>query len=140
MRQVFNSRSKVLESSYVTKFSVCTLCFHNLTRLFVPAVGSRWYTADRMHMMKGGKNDSILILNINTITDYYSEDELGDSFQNIPTLINDFLQKNPGGIVTISEKYFPKNFSGKLIPVKKIGIWQFLTVNFGIQQTNQLHS
>jgi len=75
----------------------------------------------------GGKNDSILLLSINTIGDYFTEEELGSSFENIPTKINEFVQKNPGAIVSFSKTYMPKTFAGKLIEVNNVGVWEFLS-------------
>lgn len=75
----------------------------------------------------GGANDTILIFSINTISEYYTDEEIGGNFENIPQLINDFTVKNPNAIISFSEKYFPKKFSGIIIPIKNIGVWQFLT-------------
>lgn len=75
----------------------------------------------------GGKNDSIILLSINNLSEYYTEEELGASFEFIPAKVNDFVEKHPGAIVSFSKKYMPQNFKGKYIKVKNVGVWEFLT-------------
>jgi phosphate transport system permease protein len=75
----------------------------------------------------GGKNDSILLLSINNLSEYYTEEELGASFEFIPAKVNDFVEKHPGAIVSFSKTYMPQKFQGKYIEVKNVGVWQFLT-------------
>jgi phosphate transport system permease protein len=74
----------------------------------------------------GGNNDTIILLTINEIPNYYSEEEMGAELENLPTLISDFVSKNSGALVFISDKYISTEFNGHLIPVKNITVKEFV--------------
>jgi phosphate transport system permease protein len=75
----------------------------------------------------GGNNDSIILLMVSEIGNYYSEEELGANFEYLPQRINDFVQQHPGVIAYISKTYITGDFRGKIIPVHKISVGEFLT-------------
>ena len=75
----------------------------------------------------GGRNDSIILLTINDIPNYYSEEEMGGEFENLPYLINDFIVKNSGALIFISENYIPPDFAGHLIPIHNITVREFIS-------------
>ena len=74
----------------------------------------------------GGLNDTIILLTINEIPNYYSEEEMGAELENVPALISDFISKNSGALVFLSDRYIPPEFNGHLIPVKNITIKEFI--------------
>jgi phosphate transport system permease protein len=74
----------------------------------------------------GGNSDSIKIFTLSDAATIFTEDELGADFQNLPQKIDEYIVSNPGVIACFSSIYFPKNFHGKPIPVKKIGVSEFL--------------
>ena len=74
----------------------------------------------------GGLNDTIILLTINEIPNYYSEEEMGAELENVPALISDFISKNSGVLVFLSDRYIPPEFNGHLIPVKNITIKEFI--------------
>ena len=74
----------------------------------------------------GGSNDSILLLTTDEISKYYTEDELGSNYENLPAKVDECLAAHPGMIAYFSKTYIPKNFHGRIIPVKKITIFEFL--------------
>ncbi|MBK7213621.1 MAG: phosphate ABC transporter permease subunit PstC [Bacteroidales bacterium] len=74
----------------------------------------------------GGAKDSIILFTTNDITNYYSEEELGSSLENLPAKLNDFILENPGAIMYISSKSLPPNFAGHKLAVKKIGVADFV--------------
>jgi phosphate transport system permease protein len=57
---------------------------------------------------------------------YYTEEQLGSNFENLPAKINEFISTHPGAIAFFSESFMPKDFHGRIIPVKKITIKEFL--------------
>lgn len=75
----------------------------------------------------GGTNDSILILTINTISHYFTEEDLGSSFEFMPQKVNQFIDQNPGAILYFAESYIPGDFKGRRVPVKNVGLAAFLT-------------
>ena len=75
----------------------------------------------------GGIQDSIVLFSINYISDYFSDDELGDNFQNLPHKIDSLLASNPGMIAIVSKKYLSGDFHGKFLEIDKITIWSFLS-------------
>ncbi|MBK5285751.1 MAG: phosphate ABC transporter permease subunit PstC [Bacteroidia bacterium] len=75
----------------------------------------------------GGKNDSITLFRIDNIENYFSEDQLGDSFQHVPALLSQLVDSISGIIAFIPEKYVTKNFSGKVIPIKNVSVIRFLS-------------
>ncbi len=74
----------------------------------------------------GGNNDTIKLLTINEIPNYFTEEEMGPDMKNLPSLIDKLIRENPGAIVFISEKYIPVNFNGYILNVKNISPKEFI--------------
>jgi phosphate transport system permease protein len=74
----------------------------------------------------GGKDEKIVLFKVDDITDYYSDEELGKDFENLPACINDFIRNHDGVIAFFSDTYLPDNFVGKDIEVDKISVSEFL--------------
>lgn len=74
----------------------------------------------------GGSSDSIIRFRMEDITDYYSEEEIGASFEHLPEKISELVSKNPGMIAFFSRKYLDDNFKGKIIETEKITAANFL--------------
>lgn len=74
----------------------------------------------------GGNNDTIILLTINEIPNYYSEEEMGTDFEHLPGLIDKLIQQNSGAIVFISDNYIPDYFHGRLLDVKNISPGEFI--------------
>jgi phosphate transport system permease protein len=74
----------------------------------------------------GGNNDTITLLTINEIPNYYTEEEMGAEMENLPVLINKLIQENTGAMVFISDKYIPADFNGYILPVKNISPKEFV--------------
>ena len=51
-----------------------------------------------------------MLLTINEIPNYYTEEEMGAEMENLPMLVDKLIQENPGAIVFISENYMPPGF------------------------------
>lgn len=73
----------------------------------------------------GGNNDSIILFTINQISDFYTEEELGENLEYLPEKINEIVANNPGIIAFVPEKYLAKNLNGHIVPVKKIQLSEF---------------
>ncbi|HEY9125343.1 MAG TPA: phosphate ABC transporter permease subunit PstC [Bacteroidales bacterium] len=74
----------------------------------------------------GGKDDSIIIFSLNDITNYYTEEELGADLEFMPDKINELIGSHTGIIAYMHSSSLPKNFKGKHIEIKKIGLFDFL--------------
>ena len=77
----------------------------------------------------GGNNDSIVLLTINEIPNYFTEEEMGAEFENLPVLIDHLVQENKGAIVFISDNYIPKDFHGRLLDIENISLKEFIFGN-----------
>lgn len=75
----------------------------------------------------GGANDSIILFDINQITDYYGEEQLGSNFENMPALIDHLIDSIPGMIAVYPEKYHLKEAKSKTLNVAKNNIPDFFT-------------
>ncbi len=74
----------------------------------------------------GGPNEKIVLINIDDISDYYTEIQLGKDFENLHFCINDYINKHKGVIAFFSESSLPKKFLGKVINIDNIKLSEFL--------------
>ncbi len=75
----------------------------------------------------GVKDVPIVLFRTSDITNYYTEEELGENFENFPTKIDELITKTPGIIAFFSDKYKSKNFAGRELDIDKIKVWEFLS-------------
>lgn len=75
----------------------------------------------------GGKDQPIILFRTSDITEYYSDEELGDDFEFFPVKLNELIKKTPGIIAFFSETYKAKDFSGKELELDKIKVFEFLS-------------
>jgi phosphate transport system permease protein len=74
----------------------------------------------------GGNNDSILLFTLSEVGNIFTEEELGSDFQNLPQKIDEYVASTPGVIAYFSNSNIPKDFHGRTIPIKKIGVREFI--------------
>src|SRR3990172_9440704 len=75
----------------------------------------------------GGKKDSIILLRIDDIGNYFTEEQLGDTFQFLPQCIDKLVDSIPGIIAFVPEKYLDKNFSGRKLSMENISVGSFFS-------------
>ncbi|MEI6124776.1 MAG: phosphate ABC transporter permease subunit PstC [Bacteroidota bacterium] len=75
----------------------------------------------------GGKDDSIILFTINDLSTYFTDEELGANFENLPSKINELIKTNPGILAYLSDKYVPKQLQGHVVPLSNISIKDFVT-------------
>ena len=63
----------------------------------------------------GGKEEPIELVRLSDMTKYYTEAELGASFENIPAKASELTSKHPGIILFLPKQYITKNFNGTLL-------------------------
>ena len=73
-----------------------------------------------------GMDQDILIFRFSDLTNYYSEEELGDEFQYVPEKISELVAKEPGIIAFFPKQYLlEKGFQGRVLPEEKITPGEF---------------
>src|ERR1051325_3863447 len=75
----------------------------------------------------GGKEDSIILFRIDDISNYFTDEQLGDSLQFVPQRISELTDSLSGIIAFIPEKYIDKNFRGRKLDMKKISVGSFIS-------------
>ena len=75
-----------------------------------------------------GKDEEILVFRFSDLTQYYSEEELGDEFQYVPDKISELVSKEPGIIAFFPQQYLAKDFRGTVLPEEKISLSDFFKV------------
>ena len=74
----------------------------------------------------GGNDEEISLLTIDDVANYYTEEELGADFENLPAKLDELIASKPEVLASFSDKYIPKNFHGRILPVSKISISEFM--------------
>ncbi len=75
----------------------------------------------------GGNDIEISPKTIDDLASLFTEEELGEGFKNLASLIEKYVEENPGVIASIPESYLKQDFKGKLIPLKKVSVKEFLS-------------
>ena len=63
----------------------------------------------------GGLEEEIIVFRLNDITNYFSDEELGEEFEFVSARISQLLEENRGIVAFIPKEYVSENFSGKEI-------------------------
>ncbi len=74
----------------------------------------------------GGKDDSIILFRMDDIGNYFTEEQLGDTFQFVPQCLAKLVDSIPGIIAYIPSKYFNKDFPARELPMEKITVGSFI--------------
>ena len=63
----------------------------------------------------GGKDQEIEVVRLSDLTNYYTEEELGANFENIPAKASELTSMHPGIILFLPKEYVLKPFNGTLL-------------------------
>ncbi len=74
----------------------------------------------------GGKDMPIRTFTINDISEFYSDEELGESFENVPELVAKLISENPGMVAFVADKYVQQGVPMKQVEIEKIDPGNFL--------------
>jgi phosphate transport system permease protein len=74
----------------------------------------------------GGNDEDIDVFTIDEVSSYYTEEELGSDFQNLPQKVNEYVSTHPSVIAYFADSYVPKEFKATIIPIKKISVKDFI--------------
>jgi phosphate transport system permease protein len=73
----------------------------------------------------GGKPDSIVLFRLEDISNFYSDEEIGENFEGLPSCINRLVDSLPDIIAFFPEKYLAKDFKGKQLEIDKVSLKEF---------------
>lgn len=68
----------------------------------------------------GGENENILIFRLNDLTNYVTEEELGDEMQYIPECISKIVAEHNQIIAFVPNEYIDKDINGKILDLGNI--------------------
>ena len=74
----------------------------------------------------GGNNDTIITITINDISDYLSDEEIGENFEGLPFRLDSLVMAMPEVLAVYPEQYLLDNHETKLVSVRKNNILDFL--------------
>ncbi|MFM2135241.1 MAG: hypothetical protein RL021_641 [Bacteroidota bacterium] len=74
----------------------------------------------------GGPNQDILIVTVNDLGNYYSEEELGANFEFLPEKFSRLIDSLPNIIAVLNRSYLAKDFKGRELEVDKNNLPQFI--------------
>ncbi|OFX35096.1 MAG: phosphate ABC transporter permease subunit PstC [Bacteroidetes bacterium GWA2_32_17] len=75
----------------------------------------------------GGNKDSIILFNLDNISNFYSDSAIGENFEFLPQCISDYTEKHSGVVAFVSTRYTGKGFTGKILTTPKVTITQFIS-------------
>lgn len=73
----------------------------------------------------GGDDEEIMLFRLNDITNYFSEEEIGSDFENLPNCIEQVVDQHKGIVAFFPEIYLKKNFAGNVLSFDKITLSEF---------------
>ena len=68
----------------------------------------------------GGKDDSIIIFRMDNIGNYFTEEQIGANFENLPQCISKLTDSIPGILAFVPVKFITKGFKGKILKDAKL--------------------
>lgn len=74
----------------------------------------------------GGNDADIELFRIDDISNYYTEEELGSSFEHLPVKIDEYVNSHQNVIAFIPDKYILKNLASVKVEVDKIELIKIL--------------
>lgn len=73
----------------------------------------------------GGKNDSIILFRMDDLGNYFTEEQLGDTFQFVPIRVSQLVDSIPGILAFVLDKYIEKDFKGDIMELDPITMKDF---------------
>ncbi|CAN5462659.1 phosphate ABC transporter permease subunit PstC [soil metagenome] len=75
----------------------------------------------------GGKPDSIVLFRMEDISNFYSDEEIGENFEGLASCISRLTDSLPDIIAFFPKKYLATDFKGRELEVDKISLKEFFT-------------
>jgi phosphate transport system permease protein len=74
----------------------------------------------------GGKNDTIILFTINDLSNYFSDEEVGENFEFLPHKLDSLVASMPQILAVYPEKYLLKSPQAKIVHVDKNNVPDFI--------------
>ncbi len=74
----------------------------------------------------GGTPDSIILFRLEDISNYYTDEQIGENFEGLANCINRLVDSLPNIIAFFPEKYLAPDFNGHNLNISKITLSEFL--------------
>lgn len=75
----------------------------------------------------GAKNDSIILFRIEDISNYFTDEQIGENFEGLPNCLSRVIDSIPGIIGFFPNKYIDKNFKGKELDIDAVSMKEFFS-------------
>lgn len=75
----------------------------------------------------GGKKDSVFLFRFEDISNFYTDEQIGENFEGLPQLLSRLVDSLPNIIAFFPEKYLAKDFKGTRLEIGKITPGEFLS-------------
>jgi phosphate transport system permease protein len=75
----------------------------------------------------GGRDEEIVIVTVNDLGNYFSEEELGAEFEFLPAKFSQLIDSLPNIIAVINSSYVKADFKGKAVEVENIHLPAFVS-------------
>ncbi len=72
-----------------------------------------------------GKKDSIFLFRLEDISNFYTDEQIGENFELLPLRLSSIVDSFPNIIAFFPEKYLDKNFKGKELHADKVSLSEF---------------
>jgi phosphate transport system permease protein len=73
----------------------------------------------------GGKNDSIVIIRLDNLSTYFTEEQLGANLENVGACVSKLTDSLSGAVVYVQKKFIIKGFKGKILPEEHLSLIEF---------------
>ena len=73
----------------------------------------------------GGTKDSIILFRLEDISNYFTDEQIGENFERLPECIGKVVDSIPGVLAFFPDKYLTKTFNGKVLAFDKIKFKEF---------------
>ena len=111
-------RTKAVENGHVLAVN-----YANPVNVLSPAELKEIFDHEKTNWKEfGGKDEEILVFRINDITNYFSEEELGEDFEFAPNKISQLVEENEGIIAFVPVEFIVEDFCGKEIDGGNIAV------------------
>lgn len=124
---LFNEGISIFKESPLEDDSVIVLNNHNKVNHFTAAEIKKIFDQEITNWRElGGNKDSIILFTMYEANNYFSDEEMGTSFEFLPYKLDSLIEKNPGMIAVFSKKHLNINHKSKIASIDKISLKTFL--------------
>jgi phosphate transport system permease protein len=125
---LFSEGAGLFNQTPMEKGYVVAVNSANPVNALTPAAFKNIYDAKiKTWQSLGGTTDSIKVFRVDDIANYYTEEQIGSNFERLGACISELVAKTPNIIAFFPKEYADKDFKGKLVSLKNISVWSFIS-------------